>query len=254
MEVVEVLREHGDAAGREVEVRDEVVGGVGPVEGSAASAAEAGQAGHLAHERNVRLRVVAVEGGGVGRLAIADGDSVHGGYLLACLRSALTLRRGAQGNLPADPTIMPSNRAQRQCPPGASRLMPLTCRGASYSRVKPIGVPSSTVRLTVQRRSWEIFTASGSSSRALSPSAPSGNLRVKVTAMSVSRLARCSSLILVPATVTRNESGSARREVSTSTSIAVQAPMAVSSSSTGVKVSSLPLPTLIVPPRSLLTV
>jgi len=125
---------------------------------------------------------------------------------------------------------------------------------AVYSRVKPIGVPSSTVRLTVQRRSCEIFSASGRSARALSPSSPSGNLRVKVTAMSASRLACCSSLTLVPATETRNESGSARREVSTSTSIAVQAPMAVSSSSTGVKVSSLPLPTLIVPPRSFETV
>ena len=81
-----------------------------------------------------------------------------------------------------------------------------------------------------------------------------GKTRVKVTLISVSRLARCSSLILVPWTVTWNESGSARREVSTSTSIAVQPPMAVSSSSTGVKESSLPLPTLIAPPRSLRTV
>jgi hypothetical protein len=69
---------------------------------------------------------------------------------------------------------------------------------AGYSRVNPIGVPSSTVLLTVQRRSWEIFRASGSSSRALSPSAPWGKLTVKVTPMSASRLACCSSLILVP--------------------------------------------------------
>ncbi len=56
------------------------------------------------------------------------------------------------------------------------------------------------------------------------------------------------------ATTISNESGSARREVSRSTSTAVQPPIETSSSSTGVKSVPSPVPMLIFPPRSLIAV
>jgi hypothetical protein len=55
---------------------------------------------------------------------------------------------------------------------------------ACYSMTGVTGVPSSTVRLTVQSCSWDRFTASGSSARALSPSSPSGKAIRNVTTMS----------------------------------------------------------------------
>src|SRR5256885_1004949 len=87
-----------------------------------------------------------------------------------------------------------------------------------------MGVPSSTVRLTVHSRSCDFCTASGSSARALSPCSPSGNLIRKVTTMSV-RWLPASSRTLFASTAISNMSGSARRDVRTSTSAAVQPPI-----------------------------
>ncbi len=53
---------------------------------------------------------------------------------------------------------------------------------------------------------------------------------------------------------TWNETGSARRVVTTSTSMAVQPAMAASSSSTGVNSVPLPSPMPMVPPRSFVAV
>ena len=110
-----------------------------------------------------------------------------------------------------------------------------------YSIRSAMGVPSSTVRDTVHSRSCDFRTASGSSSLALSPSSPSGNLIRKVTTMSVRRLP-ASSRTLSASTRISNFSGSARRDVRMSTSTAVQPPIAVSSRSTAVK--SVPSPCL----------
>src|SRR5690606_17066012 len=103
------------------------------------------------------------------------------------------------------------------------------------------GVPVSTVRLTVHRRSWEVLTARGRTVRARSAPSPSGKVTVKATVRSVMRLPRW-SLILSPDTVTVNVSGSLRRPVAASTSAAVQPPIAASRSSTGVKAVSGPSP------------
>src|SRR4029077_17458308 len=122
----------------------------------------------------------------------------------------------------------------------------------SYSIRSAIGVPSSTVRVTVHSRSCDFRTASGSSALALSPSSPSGNRVRKVTSMSVRRLP-ASSRTLSASTRISNFSGSARRDVRMSISTAVQPPIAVSRRSTGVKSVPSPLPILIWPPRSLVT-
>src|SRR5262245_12409712 len=114
-----------------------------------------------------------------------------------------------------------------------------------------IGVPSSTVLPTVHHRSCDLRTASGSSARALSPASPLGKASSNVTSMPVSRLP-VSSRTLVASTRTSNASGSARRDVTVSTSIAVHAPIAPRSSSVGLKSLSPPTPTVIFPPRILL--
>lgn len=112
-----------------------------------------------------------------------------------------------------------------------------------------MGVPSSTVRLTVHSRSCDFCTASGSSARALSPCSPSGNLIRKVTTISV-RWLPASSRTLFASTAISNESGSARRDVKRSTSAAVQPPIPARSRSTGVKSVPPPEPMVIWPPRS----
>src|SRR5580693_131098 len=96
---------------------------------------------------------------------------------------------------------------------------------------------------------------SGRTARALSPSSPSGNLTRNVTLMSVSRLPLSSLIFSAPA-VTSKDSGSARRDVTMSTSTAVQPAIAASSSSTGVKsVSAVdPVPIVMCPPRTFVTV
>src|SRR5579875_3763255 len=71
--------------------------------------------------------------------------------------------------------------------------------------------------------------------------------------MPVSRLPWSSRTLSAPAS-TVNSVGSARREVTTSTSTPVQAPIAASSSSTGVKSAQSPVPVVSWPPRTLLTV
>ena len=73
---------------------------------------------------------------------------------------------------------------------------------------------------------------------ASSPCGPAGNATRNVTTMSVSRLPSA-SLISSASTATSNASGSARREVRMSMSIAVQPPTAASSS---VGVNSVPPP------------
>jgi hypothetical protein len=60
-----------------------------------------------------------------------------------------------------------------------------------------------------------------------------------------------SSRTFSASTCTSNASGSARREVSVATSMAVHAPIAASSSSVGVNVSPVPSPTTSLPPRRL---
>ncbi len=60
-----------------------------------------------------------------------------------------------------------------------------------------------------------------------------------------------SSRTFSASTCTSNASGSARRDVSVATSMAVHAPIAASSSSVGVNVSPVPSPTVSVPPRTL---
>ena len=71
--------------------------------------------------------------------------------------------------------------------------------------------------------------------------------------MSCSRLPRWSRTFSAPTSMV-NSVGSARRDVRRSTSIAVHAPIAASSSSTGVNSPSDPVPTEIVPPVSFVTV
>ena len=66
-----------------------------------------------------------------------------------------------------------------------------------------------------------------------------------------SSLLPSASLTRVACTSTSNDSGCTRRVVMRSTSTAEQAPIATISSSTGVKSSVSPLPTLIVFPREL---
>lgn len=75
----------------------------------------------------------------------------------------------------------------------------------------------------------------------------------KVTSIGPIRLPS-SSRTLSPPHSTTNSVGSARRVVNTSTSIAEHPAIAVSSSSTGVKSSSAPLPNDSVPPRALVAV
>ncbi len=76
---------------------------------------------------------------------------------------------------------------------------------------------------------------------------------VNSTARFSIRLPCSGSRILSPWTTALNSVGSARRLTTTSTSIAEQAPIAASSSSTGVKSVSVspPEPTVSVPPRTL---
>ena len=133
----------------------------------------------------------------------------------------------------------------------AAGLVPAGLVGAGQATVIVTGEPSSTVRLTVQSWSWARCTMRGTTSRAASPSAPSGNRRWNVTWMSSSWLPSVSRM-RTPLTSTRNSSGSARRVVTASTSIPEQAPMAPSSSSTGVRWVVSPVPTVTRPPRSLL--
>ena len=52
------------------------------------------------------------------------------------------------------------------------------------STTNTTGVPASTVRLTVQSRSWDALIAAGMRSRAASPAVPSGNRSRKVTVRS----------------------------------------------------------------------
>jgi hypothetical protein len=68
--------------------------------------------------------------------------------------------------------------------------------------------------------------------------------------MSVS-LFPSSSRTLFASTLTSNESGSARRDVTASTSMAVHPPIAASSSSVGLKSTSSPVPVTSRPPRLL---
>src|SRR5580704_6485934 len=111
-------------------------------------------------------------------------------------------------------------------------------------------MPSSMVRLTVQSWSCDRRTASGSTARAASPPSPGGNTTRKVTSMAARWLPPESRTLSAP-TSTPNASGSARREVRMSTSIAVHPPSAARSSSEGVKSASSPVPMAIRPPRSL---
>ncbi len=106
------------------------------------------------------------------------------------------------------------------------------------------------MRLTVQRRSWDVFTARGRIARARSAPSSSGKATLKVTRRFAMRLP-CSSLILSPVTATENSAGSACRPVATSTSAAEQPPMAASSSSTGVNSAPPSVLNVIVPPRGL---
>src|SRR4051812_17279495 len=113
-----------------------------------------------------------------------------------------------------------------------------------------MGVPTSTVRLTVQSRSWDCCTARGSTSAAARPESSSGNATSNVRVRSVSRLP-WPSRILVPVMLASNRVGSARLPVIRSTSIALHPAIAASSSSTGVKASSPPpAPNSSVPPRA----
>src|SRR6516162_5075461 len=121
----------------------------------------------------------------------------------------------------------------------------------SHSIRVAMGMPSSTVRVTVHSRSCDFFTASGRIALAASPASPSGNETRNVTSRSV-RWLPPSSRTFSASTRTSNTSGSARREVRRSTSIDVQPPIAASSNSTGVKSVPAPAPTVIWPPWSLL--
>ncbi len=112
------------------------------------------------------------------------------------------------------------------------------------------GAPASIVRDTVQVRSCDACAARGSAWRAASPASPAGNVTSKVTSMSCRRFPTASRT-LCASTCTVNASGSLRRAVTASMSAAEHAPIATSSSSTGVNVAPSSPETRSSPPRTL---